>query len=165
MCMILQITWKEIPLPKDFAYTIQLLRKALSKRLKILKEMNFIETASVNLVNKTNLLDAQKRIQAEIKGSIKPSKALFKAASIQSEAMKIHYALELIQTQGVNALKNYFKRMTNEAKSKGSTKSSRTITTDKDVIEAIAFLNSLKIEHPKVEEISKIVKQQLARKT
>ena len=160
----IQITWIEIPLPKDFTYTIQLLRKALSNRLKILKEMNFIETASVNIVNKTNLLDAQKRIQAEIKGSIKPAKALFQAATIQSEAMKIHYALELIQTQGVNALKNYFKRMSNEAKSKGSTKSSRTITTDNDVIEAIAFLNSLKIEHPKVEEISKIVKQQLQEK-
>jgi Fanconi anemia group M protein len=160
----IQIKWIEIPLPKDFAYTIQLLRKALSNRLKILKEMNFIETASVNLVNKTNLLDAQKRIQVEIKGSIKPDNALFKAATIQSEAMKIHYALELIQTQGVNALKNYFKRMTNEAKSKSSTKSSRTITTDNDVIEAIAFLNSLKIEHPKVEEVSKIVKQQLDEK-
>jgi len=160
----IQITWREIPLPKDFSYTIQLLRKALSSRLKILKEMGFIETASTNLVNKTKLLDAQKRIQSEIKASINPSKALFQAASIQSEAMKIHYALELIQTQGVNALKNYFKRMTSEAKSKGSTKSSRTITTDNDVIEAMAFLNSLKIEHPKVEEISKIVKQQLQEK-
>ncbi len=159
-----QIKWKEIPLPKDFAYTIQLLRKALSNRLKILKEMNFIDSASISLVNKTNLLDAQKRIQAEIKGSIKPSKALFKVASIQSEAMKIHYALELIQTQGVNSIKNYFKRMTHEAKLKGSTKSSRTITTDNNVIEAIAHLNSLNIEHPKVEEIYKIVKRQLQEK-
>jgi ERCC4-related helicase len=160
----LNITWKEILLPKDFSYTIQLLKKALSKRLKTLKDMNFIETASTNMVNKTKLLDAQKMIQAEIKASAKPHKALFQAASIQSEAMKIHYALELIQTQGVNALKNYFKRMTGEAKTKNATKSSRTITTDSDIIEAMAFLNSLKIEHPKVEEISKIVKQQLQEK-
>ena len=99
----IHIKWIEIPLPKDFAYTIQLLKKALLNRLKILKEMNFIESASINLVNKTDLLDVQKRIQAEIKSSIKPEKVLFKAAKIQSEAMKIHYALELIQTQGVNA--------------------------------------------------------------
>ncbi len=160
----LQIKWIEIPLPKDFSYTIQLLKKALSNRLKILKEMNLIETSSVNLVNKTKLLDSQKKIQIQIKSSIKPSKALFQAASIQSEAMKIHYALELIQTQGVNALKNYFKRIVNEVKLKSSTKSSRKITTDNDVIEAIAFLNSLKIEHPKVEEIRKIVKRQLLEK-
>lgn len=159
-----QIIWKEIPLPKDFTYTIQLLRKAFSNRLKILKEMNFIESASINLINKTSLLDIQKRIQSEIKSSIKPSKSLFQAATIQSEAMKIHYALELLQTQGVNAIKNYFKRMTSDAKLKGSTKSSRTIVRDNDVIEAIAFLNSLKKEHPKVEEISKIVKQQLQEK-
>ena len=36
----LKITWKEIPLPGDFAYTIQILRKALSERLKILKELH-----------------------------------------------------------------------------------------------------------------------------
>jgi len=35
----LKIFWKEIPLPHDFAHTIQLLRQALSERLKILKNI------------------------------------------------------------------------------------------------------------------------------
>ena len=100
--------WKEIPLPKDFAYTIQLLRKALSERLKILKNLEFIESSSVSLINRTKLLDALKKIQGEIRSRVKPPKILFRAASTQSEAMKIHHALELLQTQGVNALKNYF---------------------------------------------------------
>ena len=111
----LEITWKEVDLPKDFAYTIQLLRKALSERLKILKNLEFIETSTVTSTNRKHLLDAQKKIQEEIRSNIKPSKMLFKAASIQSEAIKIHYALELIQTQGVNALRNYFQRIGQEA--------------------------------------------------
>jgi len=157
----LEITWKEVDLPNDFAYTIQLLRKALSERLKILKNLEFIETSSVTLINRKNLLDAQKKIQEEIRSNVKPPKMLFKAASIQSEAIKIHYALELIQTQGVNALKNYFRRIGQEAVSKGGSKASKAVISDKNIIEALAYIKSLNTEHPKVQEIAKIVEQQL----
>jgi ERCC4-related helicase len=160
----LEITWKEVELPNDFAYTIQLLRRALSERLKILKNLEFIETSSINLINRKHLLDAQKKIQEEIRSNVNPSKMLFKAASIQSEAIKINYALELIQTQGVNALRNYFQRIGQEALSKGGSKASRAITADKDIIESIAYIKSLNIEHPKVHEIAKIVEQQLISK-
>jgi len=160
----LKILWKEIPLPNDFAYVIQLLRKSLSDRLKILKEMNVVDTSSVSLINRTKLLDAQKKIQSLIREEAKPSKMLFRAASIQSEAMKIYYALELIQTQGVNALKNYFQRMINEAGSKGSTKSVRTLASDKTILEVVAYLRSLDIEHPKVKEIINVIKRQLEEK-
>jgi len=157
----LKITWKEIPLPQDFAYTIQLLRKALSDRLKILKNIGVIESSSVSLINRTKLLDAQKKIQTEIRSRVKPPKILFKAASTQSEAMKIHYALELLQTQGVNALKNYIQRIGKEAISKDSSKASRTIMSDSNILEAVAYVKSLNIEHPKVQEIVKIVEKQL----
>ena len=160
----LKIMWKEIPLPQDFAHTIQLLRKALSERLKVLKNIGVIESSSVSLINRTKLLEAQKRIQGEIRSRAKPPKILFRAASTQSEAMKIHYALELLQTQGVNALKNYFQRMGKEAVSKDSSKASRTIMADNNILEAVAYAKSLDIEHPKVPEIVKIVEKQLETK-
>ena len=157
----LKITWKEIPLPEDFAHTIQILRKALSERLKVLKKIGVLESASVSIINRTKLLDAQKRIQAEIRSEIKPSKMLFKAASIQSEAMKIHYAIELLQTQGVNALKNYFQRMGKEAASKDSSKASRSIVSDSNIVEAVAYVKSLKVEHPKLQAVVDIIQKQL----
>lgn len=160
----LNITWKEIPLPNEFTYTIQLLRKSLSERLKILKDIGVVESSSTSLVNRTKLLEAQKKIQSLIRSELKPSKMLFKAASIQSEAMKIYYALELIQTQGVNALKNYFQRIGKEANSKNGTKSSRSIISDMNILEAIAYVKSLNIEHPKVDEIINIVKKQIENK-
>ena len=43
----LKISWKEVILPEDFSYTIQLLRKALSERLKILKNVRVIESLSL----------------------------------------------------------------------------------------------------------------------
>ena len=160
----LKIIWKEILLPKEFAFTISLLKAALSKRLKVLKEIEVIESASLSLISKRKLLDAQKKIQQEIRSAIKPSKMLFKAASVQSEAMKIHYALELLQTQGVNAILNYFQRIGKEVSSKSSSKSSRNIMSDPNVIEAYAFAKSLDLEHPKVPEITQIIKEQLNEK-
>ncbi len=157
----LKITWKEILFPKDFAHTIQLLRKALSNRLKFLKEVGVIESSSITSINRTKLLDAQKKIQQELRSRTKPPKILFKAASTQSEAMKIYYATELLQTQGVNAFKNYFQRMGKEAISKTSSKASRVIMSDQDILEAIAIVKSLDIEHPKLYEIKKIINQQL----
>ena len=157
----LKMSWKEVPLPEGFSYTIQLLRKALSERLKILKNVGVVESSSISLINRTKLLDAQKRIQGEIRSRTNPPKMLFKAASIQSEALKIHYSIELLQTQGVNAIKNYFQRMGKEAVSKGSSKASRTIMSDSNVLEAVAYVKSLNIEHPKLQEIVNIVRHQL----
>ena len=157
----LNITWREISLPKEFAYTIQLLRKALSDRLKLLKDVGVVESSSVSLINRTKLLDAQRKIQEEIRSQVKPSKILFQAASTQSVAMKIHYALELLQTQGVNALKNYFQRIGSESVSKEGSKASREIMSDSNIVEAVAYVKSLNVEHPKLQEIVKIVQQQL----
>lgn len=160
----LEITWKEIPLPNEFAYTIQLLRKSLSERLKLLKEVGVIESSSVSLINRKKLLEAQRKIQTELRSKAKPPKILFKAASVQSEAMKIHYAIELLQTQGVNALKNYFQRVGKEAVSKEGSKASRSIISDSNITEAVAYVKSLDVEHPKLQEIVKIVRRQFEAK-
>ncbi len=156
----LKIKWKEVNLPKEFSYALQLLRKALSDRLKVLKEIGVIESSSLSLINRTKLLDIQKKIQKELRSSPTPPKPLFNAASAQNAAMKLYHAIELMQTQGINALRNYFQRMGSEALSKGGSKASRDILKDSNVLEALAYAKSLDIEHPKIPEIVKIVKEQ-----
>jgi Fanconi anemia group M protein len=160
----LDIKWKEIPLPSEFTHTLQLLRKALAERLSILKNVGVLDSASVALINRKKLLEVQQRIQSEIRSNPQPSQILFKAASAQNAAMKLAHAIELLQTQGVNALSSYISRLTSEAGSKGGSKASRDIMKDPNVLEAIAYLKSLKIEHPKIQEIVTIVKEQLTRK-
>ncbi|UCD13270.1 MAG: DEAD/DEAH box helicase family protein [Thermoplasmatales archaeon] len=157
----LKIKWKEISLPNEFSYTIQLLRKALSERLKMLKEIGVVESSSVSLINRRKLLDVQKKIQGELRSLPNPPKTLFQAASAQNAALKLYHAIELMQTQGVNALRNYFQRMGTEALSKGGSKASRDILKDSDVLEALAYAKSTDIEHPKIPEIVKIVKEQI----
>ena len=156
----LKIRWEKVILPDDFSYIIQLFRKTLSERLKILKDVNAIDSSSISLVNRTKLLEAQNRIQKKIRSTMKPSKILFKAASIQSEALKIHYAIEILQTQGVNSLRYYFERIKTEAISKGGSKASKAIMSDYNIIDALSYIKSINIEHPKIEAVIRIVKKQ-----
>jgi ERCC4-related helicase len=157
----LDLKWREITLPSEFSYTLQLMRRALAERLSTLKTLGMIDSASVTEVNRKKLLDVQQRIQAELRGNPTLSQTLYKAASLQNAAMKLAHAIELLQTQGVNALTNYFSRIASEASSKGGSKASRDIMRDPNILEAIAYVKSLKIEHPKVQEIVSIVQEQL----
>jgi Fanconi anemia group M protein len=160
----LDIKWRDIPLPLEFNYTLQLLRKALAERLSTLKNIGVLDSASLALINRKKLLEVQQKIQLELRSNPQPSQTLFKAASAQNAAMKLAHAIELLQTQGVNALSNYVSRIATEASSKGGSKASRDIMKDPNVLEAIAYVKSLKIEHPKIQEIVTIVKEQLTLK-
>ncbi len=157
----LRIEWKEIQLPKDFSFSLQLLRIALSRRLMALKEIGVINTASVSMINRRGLLDAQKHIQAMLRESPHPSPDLFKAASTQNAALKLYHGIELLQTQGVHAIRNYFERMGSEARSKSGSKASKSLMQDASVIEAIAYLKSVETEHPKLQAVVDIVKKQI----
>jgi len=160
----LDIKWRDIPLPLEFNYTLQLLRKALAERLSTLKNIGVLDSASLALINRKKLLEVQQKIQLELRSNPQPSQTLFKAASAQNAAMKLAHAIELLQTQGVNALSSYVSRMATEASSKGGSKASRDIMKDPNVLEAIAYVKALKIEHPKIQEIVTIVKEQLTLK-
>jgi len=153
----LELEWKQIELPKQFSSTLQLLRKALSMRIKKLKEMGFIDTYSLSALNRKKILDIQKRIQEQIRLSDNPPKLLFQAASIQNACLKLYHGIELLQTQGVHVFLNYFQRMGNEAQSKTGSKASKMIMNDVDVLEALAYAKSIDIEHPKIPVLCEIV--------
>ncbi len=157
----LDISWKKVVPPQEFSYAVQLLRKVLSPRLQILRNVGAVESASVSLVTKTKLLNAQKMIQAEIKSRINPPKTLFTAAASQSEAMKIFYSMELLQTQGVEATQRFLKRLNTESKQKNASRSSRNLMKDGLFLDAMAYINSLRIEHPKLKEVGQIVSNQI----
>lgn len=160
----LDIKWKEILLPSEFNYTLQLLKKTLADRLHILKNKGVLDSASTAIINRKKLLEVQQKIQSALRDSSQTPQSLYEAASAQNGAMKLAHAIELLQTQGVNALSNYISRLSTEANSKGGSKASRDIMRDPNILEAIAYIKSLKIEHPKIQEIVNIVKEQLNHK-
>jgi ERCC4-related helicase len=159
----MDLTWKEIPLPPEFSYSIQLLRKALTARLSKLKDIGIIDI-SISTINRRKLLELQQKIQQELRSTSTPSKLLFTAASTQNAALKIYHAIELMQTQGIPSILNYFQRMGTEALSHGGSKASRDVMKDPNVLEAIAHAKTIKTPHPKIPETLKIVNEQITQK-
>ena len=157
----LSIEWMKVDVPESFSYAVALAKKALKSRLQFLKNLNTIESSSVTSINKKKLIDAQKIIQTEIRSRTKPPKALFQAASKQSEALKLLYGIELLETQGVESVKRYFSRIRTEAGTKSGSKSSKNLLKDTIVLEFLSYLNSLVDEHPKRQTVADIVEEEL----
>jgi Fanconi anemia group M protein len=157
----LTMQWKEITLPAQFSQVVQLFRKALQTRLTQLKDLGVLDTTSVSLINRTKLLEVQNVIQQALRSQANPPKELYTAASTQNAALKLYHGIELLQTQGVSIVKNYFQRMEHESTAKGGSKASRDIMRDPVVLDGLAYLKSLEVEHPKIAEITKIVSEQL----
>jgi len=157
----LSISWKKIILPQEFSYPIQILKKLLSNRLQTLKDIGVLPSTSVAMITKTKLLEAQRLIRENIRANTHPPKELFSAASIQSEALKLHYALELLQTQGIESTRQFFRRMQQDAQLQSGTKSARNLIKDPDVIEFLAYLKTITVEHPKLDAVCEVVKKQV----
>ncbi len=160
----LDIQWKEIPLPKEFTAVLQLLRKALADRLRFINDLKLSEPLTTATVNRKKLLELQEHIQQRLRSTPNPPRQLFTAASTQNAALKIYHAIELLQTQGVSALRNYLQRILEEAASKGGSKASRDLVKDPNILEAIATSKGMTIDHPKIPEIAAIVRTQFQQK-
>jgi len=157
----LHIAWKQVAVPADFSYAVNLFKKALKKRLKFLHDLQLIESSSISKISKKKLIDAQKTIQIEIRSRTNPPKTLYQAAAMQSEALKLLYGQELLETQGVESVKRYFNRIRKEAGSKSGSKSAKNLMTDTSVIEVLAYLNTMNSEHPKLQTVKDIVRNQI----
>lgn len=156
----LDVQWKEIPLPKEFAAVLQHLRRALLDRLHRINDLKLTEPLAITTVNRKKLLELQQRIQERLRSTPTPDGRLYTAASTQNAAFKLYLAIELLQTQGVTALRSYFTRILQDAATKGGSRASRDLAKDPAILQAIALTRDLKIDHPKIPEIGAIVKNQ-----
>jgi Fanconi anemia group M protein len=128
-----------------------LLEERLKEDLFWLRDHNFLQTLRPS---KKSLLMLQEKIGSKLKEARNYS--LFWAIIRLSEAIKIEYALELLETQGVSPLYEYFKKI--EASKKRTDKQ---LIKDQRIREVIKAVNDLRLrgmEHPKLEKIKNIVK-------
>ena len=84
---------------------------------------------------------------------------LLKSISILAEIMKASHAAELLETQGIEPLHKYFQRMQEEGLVT-TVKALKNLLADENFKAAMAKTQTLydeKIEHPKIEELKRIV--------
>ena len=154
----IKIQWTRVDIPKAHEKILDALNDVYVEKLKTLKNFGLLERTT--MVSKKKLLEVSQKIQYKMKQSMRPQKSLFYAASVQSQALKVAHAIELCETQGIFALKDYFSRLENEAYSRGGSKGAKVLIDDERIQNAIKFTNEAEIEHPKIEKIINIVKEQ-----
>ena len=158
----IKMSWVKVDLPKNMQKINKNLETVLNKKVDALHKMDLLrgKRASVK-----NLLDLQKiilaRLHAEGKGA---PKYLYQALSLQAQAMKINHALELLTTQGMEVLNNYFDKLQKEAKQKGSSKASKFLVNDPKFKYAVALARFGETIHPKIPKVCEVITVQFIAK-
>lgn len=147
----------ELILPKELVLIKNKLEITLKKKLILLKQKSLIRTVDINKISKRMFLAIQSQLQGMVKND--KSKELFENISLTAEIIKVLYALELLQTQGVKPLLDYFEKMKKQFK----VKANRSLLSDVEFREGVreAFKIEDKIEHPKFNALKEIILEHL----
>lgn len=142
-----------VDLPDEFKSIQNLLRSMLSETLGDLKELGFAETANTANVNKRDLL----AMRAKISAAIPKNPAAYKAASLHARAMNVAHALDLLESQGTDALHSFLEGLkTRKTKSKAVTG----LLSDFRVTKLLAQSDALMAQgvvHPKIGRLKSLV--------
>lgn len=145
--------WVKVELPENFKAVRDKLAGILKLYLKQLKDMNYIDTINLTNINKKDLLAIQERIRNDI---LKGSRD-YDAASLIAKIIKIQYAIELVETQGIFTLYKYLERL-NLQKGKGMSEMFSNVLM-KEIYKEVKILYDSKTDHPKLEVMLKIIKE------
>ncbi len=151
--------WETLPLPEAMEKVRRLLEDALQKRVRILRELNILD--ATGRPTRMKLLEAGRKAQRAVASTTEPDPSWFKALSLQAQAMKILHALEQAQTQGSGAFVAYIEQLRKESDSPKSSKATRSIVDDPEVIQAFHVARHDESENPKMGRVQALVQEQL----
>jgi ERCC4-related helicase len=164
-----EIEWVRLVVPDELLRLRTLIDEVMSNKIEELNRLGIagqspgLSQARIDSkASKRELLDLQARMR--LAAARQPNQSLFKGISVMAEVLKLHHAIELVETQGRDALSRYFSRLESEAMSKSGSKASRRIMDDPRIGEAITMLANTKVEHPKLAAVMEILKDQLLEK-
>ncbi len=147
--------WIYVDFPQEFQMIKGMLENVLKDDLYWLREHHFTATYQPS---KTQLLMLQKRIGMQY--SKTKNFALVWALIRSAQAIKLEHAIELIETQGISSLSEYFEKMSMSKKN-----TDKRMLKDRRVQEIIQRVRSVAtsgIEHPKMDTLKNFVKGLIA---
>ncbi len=153
----IEVEWMQVHLKKEQKAIKSNLESVLKIRLKGLKSLGIIK--SINQVSKKDILKARNRVQNRISQSNKPPQDCLVAISVLSAVFSLQHSLELLETQGIKNLYNYFQKLKQK-----KTKAVQGLLDNEDFKRAAylteeAYKNDLK--HPKMDKLLNILKNNL----
>lgn len=151
----------EVPFPSEFQEIKVLLKRIYDSKVEELRSRNLL----FGQANKIELLKLQGKLGARYSGG-QDFNAMI-GMSLTATAIKISHALELLETQTLSGVNEYFKSLIQQANDKKS-KAVQALVKSSDFSAANISLQHLlakKIEHPKVEECAVLVENQFKEKS
>jgi len=153
----------EVPVPPEVRHLAVLLRAAVQRQVDVLRSLDLLPPGEAT---RRVLLEVRSRvhhqIEAEQARSGTASGPLWKAVTAQAAAMKGLHALLLVETQGVDSLRDYLRRQ-RPGEGKRWTPSLRAFFQDPDVEEVVRRLPTLKVELPKLAKTMEVLSAELHR--
>jgi Fanconi anemia group M protein len=151
----IRVEWIYVELPEEFKKIKELIEKVLREDLNWLIEHNFLAKRKVT---RKELLALQQKISSRyIEGS--KNYSLIWAMIKSAETIKLEHALELLETQGIPFVYDYFEKM---MKSKKRTDMQIIKRPEiKEAFRIVEKLNQEKVNHPKLQKLLHIVKDLL----
>ncbi|WP_158058524.1 DEAD/DEAH box helicase [Halorussus halophilus] len=140
-----EVEWERVELPDEIMEIRDALNEVISDRLEKLKQLGITNKTSADISEK----DIRK-IQAELQKLIDNDQSEgFKGMSALAEIRKLRTAVTYVETQSVEALRRYFERQRNAARSSGASKASQRFVSEPKVKEAMRRAEDYDGLHPK----------------
>lgn len=154
-----EIDYVKVALDEEFKSIKESLDLSYNKRIKMLKELDFLKGKT--MVSKRDLLDLQIQLRLDIAQGDADEK-VWKAISLAAGLMKLQYGIELFESQEVSAAHSYFHNFFRASGDKS--KAAEELTRDLDFREAyekITKLHKQGVKHPKLIKLKELVNKEI----
>lgn len=135
------------------------LREAFQTQARLLERYGFLPSTEPS---RRALLEAGEKLHGEIAAARRaggsPEPRIWAATTAQSVAMKELHALELIESQGVESLRQFIERQRRPGRSGRMTPAQRGFLDDPSVMRVVTALGRIDLEHPKVPAAVELVR-------
>ena len=151
-----EVEWVSVELPESFIRMKLMLVEVYEKNIRTLRKMRYVGRRKPT---KRDLLAIQAGLHKNMK---KDNKWAFLAASYIAQAIKIEHAIGLLETQGIHALENYWRKLRED-----KTKAAQKLLNNRNVSNAMFLTHELSergSRHPKMGKLCSIISQQMRKK-
>ncbi len=155
----LRTQFVKVKLPEEFKSIIKDLESCYRSKLLEIKKLGYLDSADI--VGRKEILGLQARLQGELAQGTRDYQ-IMRSVSLAAEALKVHHALELVETQGIGPAKAYLHGIDMQART-SKTKAVQNLVRDTNFRSALVkaeILQSRGIEHPKLAKLCEIVSEQ-----
>jgi len=152
---LIETKWIKVKLTPELQEVKKLIEETLKIRLQNLKKLGIID--SIAKPSKKEILVEQSRLQQKIASSSMPKKEYFTGISLLTEVINILHSKELLETQTLKTLNNYFKKL-----EKKKTKASRSLKNDYKFNKAVMLVRKYLDngeDHPKIKRLIELLNQ------